>query len=122
MQFSKISFVLFLVFLSSKNLQAQEIWRKKLGFWINVDLENGLKLNKSFDSTAHIIPRFLWIKSLKEIEIEQRFEQKRKYSIKSVNKEQITIKDATLTLKDDTIIMKGYYNNPVKFVKYKKYE
>ena len=122
MQFNKISFVLFLVFLSCKNIQAQETWKKKLGIWINIELENSLKLNQQFDSTAYIMPRFLWIRSLREIEIEQRFEQKRKYSIKSVNKKQITINDAQLILQGDTIIMKDNYRNVVKFIKYKKYE
>ena len=122
MQFNKISFVLFLVFLSCKNIQAQETWKKKLGIWINIELENSLKLNQQFDSTAYIMPRFLWIRSLREIEIEQRFEQKRKYSIKSVNKKQITINDAQLILQGDTIIMKDNYSNVVKFIKYKKYE
>ncbi|MCY7422997.1 MAG: hypothetical protein LH478_14790 [Chitinophagaceae bacterium] len=118
MQLSKFSYIFFFAFLSYKKIQAQETWKRKFGIWINVELDKRLKLDQPIDSTVYIIPRFLWIRSLKEIEIEQRFEQKRKYQIKSVNKKQITIKDTQLFLKGDTIIMKDNYVNVVKFIKY----
>ena len=120
MQFNKISFVLFLVFLSCKNIQAQEAWKSKFGIWINVELDR--RLNQPFDSISHIIPRLFWFNNLKEIEIEQRFEQKRKYPIKKVTKKLILTKDAQFILQGDTIIFKDNYRNVIKFVKYKKYK
>lgn len=85
MQINKF-FVISLLLLSCNNVQGQEAWKKKFGIWINVELDNLLKLNRPSDSTVYIMPRFLWIRNLTSIEIEQRFEQKRIYTIKSISK------------------------------------
>lgn len=114
---------IFLIFLISvfylNNVQAQNAWSKRLGIWVNVELDKQLKLNQPFDSTTNIIPRFLWLENLKELEIENRFEQKRKYLIEKIDSKVITIDNAQFFLKGDTIIMKDKYYNIVKFVKYK---
>ena len=120
MNFNKFFSILFLGLSSCNILLAQEAWKSKFGIWINVELDR--RLNQPFDSISHIMPRFLWINSLKEIELENRFEQKRKYPIKKVTKKLILTKDAQLILEGDTIIFKDNYRNVIKFVKYKKYK
>ena len=120
MNFNKFFFILFLGLSSCNILQAQEVWKSKFGTWINVELDR--RLNQPFDSISHIIPRLFWFNNLKEIEIEQRFEQKRKYPIKKVTKKLILTKDAQFILQGDTIIFKDNYRNVIKFVKYKKYK
>lgn len=118
MQLIKIFYLLLFSLFSCINMKAQENWKKRFGLWINVELDKRLKLNQPFDSTAHVVPRFLWIRNIKEVEIEQRFEQKRKYLVRNITNEQITIKDAQLFLRGDTIIMKDNFDNVVKFIKH----
>ncbi|MGL6268255.1 MAG: hypothetical protein ACRC2O_10010, partial [Chitinophagaceae bacterium] len=119
MMIKNIFLILTFAFICSNNIQAQSTWNKELGIWVNVELDKRLKLNLPFDSTINIIPRFLWLNNLNELEIESRFEQKRKYSILKIDNETITIENAQFLLKCDTIIMKHKYFNVVRFVKYK---
>lgn len=115
----KKSFLILLLAISYSFLSAQTSWKTKFGIWANIELYEKLGDGQPFDSTINITPRFLWLKTLKELEIEKRFEQKRKYSIIKVTNNCIFINDAHFLLKGDTIIMKDKYHNVVKFVKYK---
>ena len=113
-------FILFGTLFFFNNIHAQNMWKKNLGIWINIELNKRIKLNQPFDSLSKIIPRFLWLKNLKELEIESRFEQKRKYLIKNINDERILIKNARVVFKRDTLVMIDKYYNVVKFIKYKQ--
>jgi hypothetical protein len=112
-------FLILLLTIYCCSLNAQSTWKAKFGIWANVELYNRLKGGQPFDSTVNIIPRFLWLTNLKELEIENRFEQKRKYPIKKITNKVIIISNAQLLLQGDTIIMKDRYRNVTRFIKYK---
>ena len=113
----KIFLLILLLTAYCCNLNAQSVWKTKYGIWANVELYNKLKGGQPFDSTLNIIPRFLWLTNLKELEIENRFEQKRKYPIKKITNQIIIINNAQFILKGDTIIMRDKYQNVIKFIK-----
>jgi len=119
MRYTRFFFVLILFIFSTSEVGAQDAWKTKLGTWINVEVKEKLENKLSFDSTAHLSPRMLWIYNLQEIEIEYRFEQKKKYVVKKAGDNCIDIDLAKLCTKGDTLIMERSNARLTKFVKYK---
>ncbi|MDA3616821.1 hypothetical protein [Polluticaenibacter yanchengensis] len=114
----KISILSLIILTCLFNINAQDSFKGKYGTWINIKLDSCLKSQAPFDRIIQIVPRILWINRPGEVEIEFRFEQKRKFKIKKSNKDSYIISIGKLNLNNDTIILNLTNGNVVHFIKY----
>lgn len=117
----KLMYIIISFLFYNNTINAQSFDKHYFGNWINFELQSILKSGKPVDSSYNILPRFLYIKNSKEIEINYRFEQPlRKYKITRATSNVIYTKFGELVLKNDIILLKDKYLRITKFIRYRK--
>jgi hypothetical protein len=115
--------LLLLFIISSKQLTAQKSQLRYLtGTWFNVDLTNSIMTNNISNNYDSIVPRCVYIDSLKGLKIEYRFEQESEFIkisnwSKSKGQLKFKAKGKNFILIDDSLLI---MSDPSRKVYYKK--